>query len=345
MAGVAREKVKANQIYWNGVFKYTNEFMTPFWIALNSFNATERDKLVRHTPQENIRDYLELLQFNIQVANNGLNSTLKIMNEFHLQELSRSFNSWLNTMFDRQGEDFASFVERQAKLLEKVVYEYPKAIDDIEPEYGFHFETDGYRKAGETDRFLLYQVLPQKKLKTRNNTKPILIVPPYVLGVNILGFLPGEGKSYAHAFANQGIPTYVRILKDINTTPAVQTMTGEDDALDTRYFCEIIKKQHGLPVTLNGFCQGGFITILDILSGQLDGLVDALITCVAPKEQGTHRIPGAPAGPVPGPRLCCSRSPERQPGGGRKGDELGVQAQEHGKGGSHLYPVPGSHDV
>jgi hypothetical protein len=37
-------------------------------------------------------------------------------------------------------------------------------------------------------------------------------------------------------------------------------------------------------VTLNGFCQGGFITIVDVLSGQLDGLVDALITCVAPMD-------------------------------------------------------------
>jgi hypothetical protein len=76
----------------------------------------------------------------------------------------------------------------------------------------------------------------------------------------------------------------VRVLKDIETTPAVQTMTSEDDALDTRYFCEIIKKKHGLPVTLNGFCQGGFIAVLDIVSGELDGLVDALITCVAPMD-------------------------------------------------------------
>jgi hypothetical protein len=85
-----------------------------------------------------------------------------------------------------------------------------------------------------------------------------------------------------HCFANQGIPTYVRILKDIETTPAVQTMTGEDDAFDTRYFCEKVMARHNRAVTLNGFCQGGFIAMLDILSGELDGLVDALITCVAP---------------------------------------------------------------
>ncbi len=60
----SQEKLKASGIYFNGVFKYLNEFMTPFWIALNSFNATEREKLARHTPQDSLRDYLELLQFN-----------------------------------------------------------------------------------------------------------------------------------------------------------------------------------------------------------------------------------------------------------------------------------------
>jgi len=284
MTGTTQDKSKAVGIYWNGVFKYINEFMTPFWIALNSFSATERDKLVRHTPAENLRDYLELLQFNIQVAGKGLNSTARIMNDYHLQELSKAFSAWLNTVFEREGENLASFAERQARLLERVVYEYPKAIEAIEPEYGFHFDTAGYHKTGETERFLLYRVLPRTKAGVKPRGKPILILPPYVLGANILGFLPQEGKSYAHAFADQGIPTYIRILKDIDSTSAVQSMTGEDDAFDTRYFCELIKANHSLPVTLNGFCQGGFIAMLDLLSGQLDGIVDALITCVAPMD-------------------------------------------------------------
>jgi hypothetical protein len=71
-------------------------------------------------------------------------------------------------------------------------------------------------------------------------------------------------------------------MKDIDTTAAVQVLTGEDDALDTRIFCEQVKERHGRDVTLNGFCQGGFIAVCDLVSGQLDGLVDALITCVAP---------------------------------------------------------------
>ena len=114
--------------------------------------------------------------------------------------------------------------------------------------------------------------------------KPVLIIPPYVLGAGILCFLPGENKSYVHCYANQGIPTYIRIIKDIDTTPAVQVMTGEDDCLDTKYFCEKIKERHGRQVTLNGFCQGGLVAVLALLSGELDGLVDAFITCVAPMD-------------------------------------------------------------
>ncbi|MEM5786008.1 MAG: hypothetical protein AAGU11_01740, partial [Syntrophobacteraceae bacterium] len=77
-------------------------------------------------------------------------------------------------------------------------------------------------------------------------------------------------------------PTYIRLIRDIAETPAVQTMTGEDDALDTRYFSEVLLAKYGRKVTLNGYCQGGFMAMIDVLSGQLDGLVDALITCAAP---------------------------------------------------------------
>jgi hypothetical protein len=43
-------------------------------------------------------------------------------------------------------------------------------------------------------------------------------------------------------------------------------------------------KEHGMPVTLNGYCQGGYTALCNLLSGQLDGLVDAFITCVSPMD-------------------------------------------------------------
>ncbi len=279
------EQITGNQTFLNGVLRYIAEFMEPFWIALNAFLTLEKEKSREYPLMDTFRDYLELLQFNLETAEKGLFSSLQIMQDYHLQQSTKAFSAWLNTLFTGS-EDMAEFTAKQAKLMAHVVHTYPKAIRDIEPEYGFHFDDGGYIKVSETDRFLLYQVLPldQQKIKVRENGKPIIIIPPYVLGVNILAFLPKEGKSYVHCFANQGIPTYIRVIKDIHATPAVQVMTGEDDALDTRYFCEKVKKRHNRMVTLNGFCQGGFMALVDILSGELDGLVDALITCVAPMD-------------------------------------------------------------
>ena len=61
-------------------------------------------------------------------------------------------------------------------------------------------------------------------------------------------------------------------------------MDGDDDARDTRRFCETIHQNHGKMLTLNGYCQGGFNALCSLLSGELDGLVDAFITCVSPMD-------------------------------------------------------------
>jgi poly(3-hydroxyalkanoate) synthetase len=199
--------------------------------------------------------------------------------------VKQASQAWLNTLHYNQGEDIAAFMARQARLMELVVHEYPQAIRNIEPEYGFHFDDGNYVKTAETERFCLYQVLPwDKSVKVREEGKPIVIIPPFVLGANILSFLPGEGKSFVHCFANQGIPTYIRIVKDIYAHPAVQEMTGEEDCLDTKFFLEQVRNAHGRPVTLCGYCQGGFTAVINYLSGELDGLVDALISSVAPMD-------------------------------------------------------------
>lgn len=281
----ASDQAQAFQNFWVGMSVYTTDFLNPFWLSLNSFLAVEGDKALRSSSWETAQDYLELLLFNQQIAENGLISSLEALNRFCLGEVNRFIPAWLNTVFDGPGEDLSDFVSRQAALFQAVIYEYPRAIQEIKSEYGLHPEDDSYEKVAETDRFELYQVLPSEpKVKVNPKGKPVVIVPPYVLGANILAFLPGEKKSYVHAFANQGLPTYIRIIKEIETHEAVQIMTGEDDALDTRYFCEVVKARHHRPVTLNGFCQGGFTAVLDLLSGELDGLVDALITCVAPMD-------------------------------------------------------------
>lgn len=283
-------QVIAAQTYMSGMLKYLKEFMEPYWIAQSAFLDTERVKVSRTSLWKTYEDYLELLLFNLQVAEKGGASSAKALSEYHFRKANQALSAWMSTLTEGDTENIAKFMAREVKLLEGVVHRYPQAILDIEPEYGFHFEEPGYIKVAETDRFYLYQVLPtDRKIKVRKDGKPIIIVHPYVLGANILSFLPQRNKSYTHAFANQGIPTYIRILKDTNNAFGVQVMTGEDDVRDTQEFCRMVMDKHGRKVTLNGFCQGGFITMAEVLSGELDPFVDALITCVAPMD-GTRSL-------------------------------------------------------
>ncbi len=273
------------QTFLKGAVKYNNEFNIPFWTALAAFQSLEKTKILQNNPVRNAYDYFKLMQFNQQIAEKGIASTFSSMNSYHSRQWSNWFSALLQTVFMEDGLDLSGYMTRLSRTLSAVVDEYPQSIREIKSEYGFHFDHGKYVLTAESDRFLVYQVLPTVTgISVRKTGKPILIVPPYVLGASILAFLPGEDKSYVHAFANQGIPTYIRIMKNIDNTPAVQVMTGEDDVMDTARFCRLIMDKHHKPVTLNGFCQGGFIAVVDYLTGKLDETVDALITCVAPMD-------------------------------------------------------------
>ncbi len=269
----------AAQDYWNGMFRYVTAFWAPSANALNAFARTEKEKLPAHSPAENLTDYGELFKLNGRLAGDAVTGSLRAMNRFFYTTLSKSFYAWMNSFEDE--DCLCDFACRLQEVLKVTVHEYPEAVDEIKADFGFHLDNGGYLKLAETERFDLYQVLPSKKDITLRS-KPILIIPPYVLGANILAFLPGEQRSYVHCYANQGFPTYIRLVKDIDSTAAVRTMTGEDDALDIRFFCQEMMAKHNKPVTLNGFCQGGYMALAALLSGELDGLVDALITCVTP---------------------------------------------------------------
>ena len=275
----------ASQAYLAGLSKYSSDFMIPYLISTGYFKEVEDKKLVATSPLDSLLDYMKLLDFNMDLFSRGMFASLNSINGYNQFEMSSFIAALYNTFLNLNGENLSTFAQRQARLMGLVTSAYPEAIEAIEPEYGFHFERGNHKLMAETDRFFLYRISPtDKKVETQKDGKPVIILPPYVLGANILGFLPGENRSYAHGFANQGIPTYIRILKDIETTVPLQVMTGEDDASDTRLFCETVMKSHGKPVTLNGYCQGGFSALCNLLSGELDGLVDAFISCVAPMD-------------------------------------------------------------
>ncbi len=268
--------------------RYAYNFMDPSMSALKYFSKVETSKASEKSLVENSQDLIELLLFEMQIAAKGTMASISAFNQYHTKELKEVLGALGNSTHDsNNSEDFLKYSQRQLKIMNTLFNGYPLAIREIETEYGLHFDNGGYIKTAETDRFELYQVLPtDANVKVRADGKPMIVVPPYVLGANILAFLPGEKRSYVHAFANQGIPTYIRVIKDIAKTPAVQVMTGEDDALDLRYFSELVASKYERRITINGYCQGGFMSVIDILSGQLDGLVDALITSAAPLDGG-----------------------------------------------------------
>lgn len=275
----------ATQNYLAGLSRYAGDFMIPYLISTSYFKTAETEKLSNTSSLDSLASYLKLLDFNLNIFNRGVSAGMGSINGYAQFEMGSFIAAVYNTFLNLEGEDLYAFVERQARLMDLVVNVYPRAIQEIEPEFGFHFERGDHQLAAETDRFYLYRIAPtDKRVKIKRSGKPVIIIPPYVLGANILGFLPGENRSYAHCFANRGIPTYIRVLKDIETTEALQVMTGENDARDTRLFCETVMKNHGKAVTLNGYCQGGFSALCNLLSGELDGLVDAFITCVAPMD-------------------------------------------------------------
>jgi hypothetical protein len=279
------DQARMTQTYWLGMCQYILDFMEPSLAALEAFRTVEQEKLKTCTLEENLEDYSALWEFNLRLAEAGFAHGMQAINDYHTRQLEQVHRAWLNTVDHHKGEDIAAYMARQARLMNLVVHEYPQAIRNIEPDYGFHFDDGNYLKTAETERFYLYQVLPlDNSVKVREKGKPVVIIPPYVLGPNILAFLPKAGKSFAHCFANQGIPTYIRIVKDIGANVPVQEMTGEDDCRDTRLFLQKVKAAHGRPVTLCGYCQGGFTAAINLLSGELDGLVDALITSVAPMD-------------------------------------------------------------
>ena len=56
---LASANLRTAMTYGSALFKYQNEFMQPYWIALDAFLSTEKDKLMRHPPADSFRDYFE----------------------------------------------------------------------------------------------------------------------------------------------------------------------------------------------------------------------------------------------------------------------------------------------
>ena len=206
----------ATQTFLSGLARYTTDFFVPYLISTHYFQQAESDHLPKSSPLDNLESYLKLNDFNNELMGRGVSSAMDAVSNYAQKEMGAFLQAMYQSVFALNNHDLNAFATRQAELMDRVVRIYPQMIQDIEPEYGFHFERGVHKLIAETDRFYLYQITPSDGLTVRMDAKPVCILPPYVLGANILGFLPGENKSYVHCFANQGIPTYILSLIHIS---------------------------------------------------------------------------------------------------------------------------------
>jgi hypothetical protein len=259
-----------------------HEFNDNLFIAAHIAMTAARDNPL------SMLETFEIMEHNVGMMRKGMAGTQDKMADYAFDQMEEATRAFLNTVLNSEGEKLGGYMRREAELME-AVSNFDEQIEAIGEEFGFHFNTSAYQLVHETDAFELYQVLPLKEgVKVNEHLKPVILVPPYMLGVHILAFLPYENKSYAHSFANEGIPTYVRVVKDIMTNEKVQTMTPEEDCEQTRQLCaKVMELNDGKKVTLNGTCQGGYISLMNILSGKLTDVCDALITNVTPVD-GTY---------------------------------------------------------
>jgi len=276
---------KTHMDYSTGLMEQSRDFSNAYLTACSYFWQTEFNRTFFESSPPTLEQSCQLGVLNAELYLKSLMGLTGVLNRFCELEANDSMQAWTSLITSGDMTPLNTLLNRHEIMLKTLCHTYPKAIKDIETEYGFHFDKGNGKKVAETDRFELFEVFPSDpKIKTRKNGKPVIIIPPYVLGANILSFLPKENRSYAHCYANQGIPTFIRVMKPVHENPAVQILRGEDDVNDTRYFCETVKNNHGKQVTLNGYCQGGFSSLCGLLTGKFDGLVDCLITCVSPMD-------------------------------------------------------------
>ena len=92
------DQARMMQTYWIGLSRYIMDFMAPAFSALESFRGVESDKLEEYSPEENITDYMGLLEFNLRLAEKGLTHGMKAINDFHAHQFEQAYKAWVNTL-------------------------------------------------------------------------------------------------------------------------------------------------------------------------------------------------------------------------------------------------------
>ncbi len=101
----------------------------------------------------------------------SIKGTAHMMSAYAEQEMGGLTDALQQSCFELKYEKLARYTRRQAELLDMVANVYPRIIDAIESEYGFHFERGEHELLDETDRFLLYRVAPSSNKSKRGLTQ------------------------------------------------------------------------------------------------------------------------------------------------------------------------------
>ncbi len=279
--------VRMNRAWWQAAFSLGKAWQETAGKTVALANETTRVIYENTTKTPELPEYSpDALHAYTNLLSLFQNSYFKAMEDmtsysFDVQkQFSKAFieASYGNT------EPLTSLLEEHAKTLDIIAHQNPEAIDRIKPEVGFDFENEKeYTLIHETPRAYLYQIHPLTEGREVDPAqKPVLLFSPFILTDGIQALLPHQGISFAHRYANEGIPTYVIRFKDIVTTPEVATMSPEaviDDAVD---FLTILNESHQRLVTVVGTCQGAYMALAGFTSGKFSGLANQAIFNVPP---------------------------------------------------------------
>jgi hypothetical protein len=137
----------------------------------------------------------------------------------------------------------------------------------------------------QTPHFKVFEITPDHDADEglagtpREKVKPMVFFLPAVLGSDV-GALTDKINMLKY-FTNKGIPVYIADLKPVDSTQAVQTMGIDEYTADMALITAKTAEKHGKPTTVVGYCMGGSLTTIAILSGELKS-VDATFRIVAP---------------------------------------------------------------
>lgn len=198
---------------------------------------------------------------------------------------------------------------RYAAALDTVNNVNPELMEEAKEKTGFNVENENeYTLLMETPRAKVWQVLPLEEGVVVDDTrKPVMLVSPFMLEDRIMAIDPHNGMSFAHQFANEGIPTYVIRFDNPNENEFARDMSGEEFTDDLADATGAIKAKHGRSVALQTVCQGAYLSLLSMCSGRLDESVDAFTQIVPPNGQtedpilqsSLQRIPESDRGHLP----------------------------------------------